>query len=330
MSSSGGKKGNGALGESKNKYKQGSLFSFFSKQGPQKTAAAAATTPKATHGDQTSKPAEVSTVLHPVTVTKAKSQPSNRLSVGTRVAVYWNEDNEYYPAIVEKYRDDNHCFIKYEDGTAEWTDLDKTQYKIIPTKKKKQRIQEDDDDEEFEFGKDDASYDEPNAGLYTMDHDSEDDFIVSDEFATATKKRKSSMTGGAHVTMLSKQTPSARKTPTHVTPVLASMSAKQVTPCPSSSLLSTPLPFTEGIVNPPGAHLHNHLPFLRHPRDAQGRTTDHADYDPRTLKVVYADYERLNGGKKMTDAVAQWWELKAHYFDTLLLFKTGTRLIIWV
>jgi DNA mismatch repair protein MSH6 len=79
--------------------------------------------------------------------------------------------------------------------------------------------------------------------------------------------------------------------------------------------------YTKGAVNPAGSHVHNHLKFLQNPRDAQGRTPDHADYDPRTLKVVLADW--VSHCDKMTDAVKQWWDLKAQYLDTVLLFKTG-------
>jgi len=84
---------------------------------------------------------------------------------------------------------------------------------------------------------------------------------------------------------------------------------------------TTPPPYTKGVVNPAGSHVHNHLNYLRNPRDSHGRTRDDPAYDTRTLKVVLPDWERHVG--KMTDAVKQWWELKAQYFDTVLLFKTG-------
>ncbi|KAG7351489.1 DNA mismatch repair protein MutS [Nitzschia inconspicua] len=83
-----------------------------------------------------------------------------------------------------------------------------------------------------------------------------------------------------------------------------------------------PLPFVKGAVNLKGAHVHNHLPFLQHPKDINGRTPDHPEYDARTLQVVERDWIHLNGSP-MTDAVKQWWDLKSQYFDTILLFKTG-------
>ena len=88
-------------------------------------------------------------------------------------------------------------------------------------------------------------------------------------------------------------------------------------------MAATPLPYTEKALNPAGAHVHNHLNFVRHPRDAMGRPPTHPDYDPRTLRIVPTDWQRHHNGKPMTDAVQQWWELKAQYFDTVLLFKTG-------
>jgi DNA mismatch repair protein MSH6 len=94
----------------------------------------------------------------------------------------------------------------------------------------------------------------------------------------------------------------------------------------ASSTKSTPNnkppPFFKGVVNVRGAHVHNHLPFLQNPKDANGRPVDHPEYDCRTLKVVERDWINLMGSP-MTDAVQQWWDLKSQYFDTVLLFKTG-------
>ncbi|KAG7354599.1 DNA mismatch repair protein MutS [Nitzschia inconspicua] len=101
---------------------------------------------------------------------------------------------------------------------------------------------------------------------------------------------------------------------------------QQSQPSPQSSTDNTnnnkPLPFVKGAVNLKGAHVHNHLPFLQHPKDVNGRTPDHPEYDARTLQVVERDWINLNGSP-MTDAVKQWWDLKSQYYDTVLLFKTG-------
>jgi hypothetical protein len=83
-----------------------------------------------------------------------------------------------------------------------------------------------------------------------------------------------------------------------------------------------PPAFVTGSLNPAGSHVHNHLAFLQNPTDSSGRTPDHPDYDPRTLKLQDRDWFKVTG-KKMTDAVKQWWDLKSQYFDSVLLFKTG-------
>ena len=80
--------------------------------------------------------------------------------------------------------------------------------------------------------------------------------------------------------------------------------------------------FTRNAINPMGTHVHNHLKFLHPPRDSQGRSPDHVDYDCRTLRVSLPDWQRVTGGP-MTNAVKQWWDLKSQYFDSILLFKTG-------
>ena len=92
---------------------------------------------------------------------------------------------------------------------------------------------------------------------------------------------------------------------------------------PSSCTAATPLAYEQGVVNPPGSHVHNHLNFLRQPRDAQNRPPTHPDYDGRTLRVQQEDWKKHNNGKAMSEGTKQWWDLKAQYFDTVLLFKTG-------
>ena len=99
--------------------------------------------------------------------------------------------------------------------------------------------------------------------------------------------------------------------------------ATQKTPSKFMGNTSKPPMFEIGALNPAGSHVHNHLPFLQNPRDGAGRLPDDPQYDPRTLQIIDRDWIRITG-KGMTDAVKQWWDLKAMYFDTVLLFKTGT------
>lgn len=90
---------------------------------------------------------------------------------------------------------------------------------------------------------------------------------------------------------------------------------------PMAAKIPLPLP---GIVNQAGTHNHNHYTFLQpHKRsDAKNRPPSHSDYDHRSLKVDYDEIARVNG-KIITPAQEQWWEIKARYADTILLFKTG-------
>jgi hypothetical protein len=79
----------------------------------------------------------------------------------------------------------------------------------------------------------------------------------------------------------------------------------------------------KGALNIRGAHIHNHLNFLRYPQDSYGRYRDDTNYDCRTLKINYNEWNAIVGCKEMTSAVKQWWILKSQYFDTILFFKTG-------
>jgi len=134
---------------------------------------------------------------------------------------------------------------------------------------------------------------------------------------------------------VSPQTASAEKPRTKPTPPTVK---PMTTPSPRSShssshlqdkrlnpnLPSEPLPCNteKGALNIRGAHVHNHLNFLRYPRDSMGRHRDHPDYDCRTLQIQESEWKKV-AGSDMTAAVKQWWELKSQYFDTILLFKTG-------
>jgi hypothetical protein len=129
-----------------------------------------------------------------------------------------------------------------------------------------------------------------------------------------------------HVTPIAKELPAV--TPVHVTPAVATAAKELPTPVRTlaSSQRSTstmPPRFAKNGLNPPGAHLHHHLPFLRCPKDAQDRTSDHIDYDPRTLTVVLTQYEAFNEYKRMSSEMVQWWDFKAQYFDTVIFFQKG-------
>lgn len=214
----------------------------------------------------------------------------------------------------------------------------------------------DDDDKD-----DDASFQDP--GVDDEDEaEEEDNWIVSDEEeeeAPKPKKKKTTKKSAPSVVVKPHKAPSASRTPANKgrRPSLTSMTAPSssvsstasssmstpssrtggsssfVTPplstggsptaFNSSCTVATPLPYEQGAVNPAGSHVHHHLNFLRNPRDAQNRPPTHPDYDGRTLRLQPEEWKKHNNGKPMTDGTRQWWEIKAQYFDTVLLFKTG-------
>ena len=362
--------------------KQGNLFSFFS----------AAAKPKATKA-KNDEPATATKTTSPATTTTAGKSTSihstvgattaKPVPVGTRIQVYWPDDDAYYDAVVEKVRGGSVYLSYQDDGHSEWVDLEHETYRLIdsesPTNKqgpKRRRIQQDDDDDEgeFEFDGSSSEDDDDSSAYQDKEEDEEDDdddgdqWMVSDEeddqeimgkkvaakkvAPKKTTKKASSTTTGSNLQRFSApkvtrhevepesagKTPSRGsgtslstpnyQTPQQITP--ASWSSKQSSVASSLSCRlplgkSTPgaIPmYTKGAVNPAGSHVHNHLAFLQRPKDAQGRTPDDALYDPRTLRVVASDLEAHDC--KMTHAVKQWWDLKKQYFDTVLLFKTGT------
>jgi len=148
----------------------------------------------------------------------------------------------------------------------------------------------------------------PLATLAAMPSDDSADSRFLTPAAPSLQSKTSSSTKSSNKGAATKITPSPRPLPT-----------PPAAPIPPSS---SPPPFEKGVVNPAGAHFHNHLSFLQNPRDAQNRPPSDPCYDPRTLYINYAEMEKVQGSK-LTPASKQWWEMKAMYADTLLFFKTG-------
>ena len=136
----------------------------------------------------------------------------------------------------------------------------------------------------------------------------------SNSFASFASSKKSSESNGSNNDL----------EPRGVTPLsnLTMKSPLSTSPRSASKPTKVPMPLP-GVVNQAGTHLHNHYTFL-HPHkrcDGRNRPMSHPEYDPRTLKVDYREIERVS--KKLTPAQEQWWNIKAQYADTILLFKTG-------
>jgi hypothetical protein len=70
-----------------------------------------------------------------------------QIRVGTRVAVYWDGDDEYFQGTVTKERElkRKRFFLKYDDGDREWIDLRRHKFRIVTTTKKKNNNNDEDD-----------------------------------------------------------------------------------------------------------------------------------------------------------------------------------------
>jgi hypothetical protein len=222
----------------------------------------------------------------------------------------------------------------------------------------------DDDDDSAYDDKNEAEQDEQNEEEDDDDDqwivsDDEDHHVAGKTIKTlrvSSHKTPARKPASAHVSQQSSRSTnqsSIAATPKHVTPAVSSSQLnyrKNQTNSSSSSsptdaiysvvnnnnnfsqkmhtstpiISGAPLMYEKNVVNPPGSHVHNHLRFLdtRYKKDAQGRTMDHPDHDLRTLLVSQAELKQHY--ENVTAGVQQWWDLKAQYYDTVLLFKTGT------
>ena len=81
-----------------------------------------------------------------------------------------------------------------------------------------------------------------------------------------------------------------------------------------------------------GEHEHHHLFWLTQEKmkDSASRSTDHAEYDPRTLFVPngYLSGEpKFHSSamkpRKITPAMRIWWGFKKEFYDCVLFFKVG-------
>ena len=264
---------------------------------------------------------------------------------GTHLLVYWPEDDKYYKATATTTKGKNSSIftLTYDDGEVERVDLKTESFKIITTSdspatlpaKKKRKIQAESDDEEFEFDADEMLDQDDESVIDDGEPDEAEQWMVTDDdeddmVNKPTKKRNIT------ITKVSPKTPVCNKTltsPIH-TPSAATTTrtavtgeSKSVTPNVQHQKPTTtvkqgaPIPYIPGAVNPVGAHIHNHLMFLREPKDKQNRPKSSPDYDSHTLKIDFNELTRIDG--KVSPAQQQWWDIKSQYFDTVLLFKTG-------
>lgn len=60
------------------------------------------------------------------------------VSTGTRLSIYWEDEQQYYNATVSDTRT-GRCFVEYDDGEEEWIDLRNNKFRIIQELPKKRR-----------------------------------------------------------------------------------------------------------------------------------------------------------------------------------------------
>jgi hypothetical protein len=76
-----------------------------------------------------------------------------QIQVGSRVAVYWDGDDEFFPGTVTKERNAlthrKRFFLKYDDGDREWIDFSRHKFRVLKDKKEETVV-------------DDATYNENN------------------------------------------------------------------------------------------------------------------------------------------------------------------------
>jgi hypothetical protein len=84
----------------------------------------------------------VATNSSDVCVEQQQQRLLEQIQVGTRVAVYWGGDDEYFSGTVTKERDKDSTkrkrfFLKYDDGDREWIDFSRHKFRVLTDKKKK-------------------------------------------------------------------------------------------------------------------------------------------------------------------------------------------------
>jgi DNA mismatch repair protein MSH6 len=194
-----------------------------------------------------------------------------------------------------------------------------------------------DDDNASEKPKKGVSKSKSNKRLKVVEHDNAAASLSSSAAATVSPK------GNSTTTPATATTPKSLASFSAFSASKSSAAPNRVTPPASTRAGASPLatdelekigdgvkalPYVRDAPNPPGSHVHNHLEFLRNPKDANGRSPGEPGYSPRTLKVDFKELQRHynppgNKSKPLSPGVQQWWEMKAQYYDTVLLFKTG-------
>jgi hypothetical protein len=55
-----------------------------------------------------------------------------KVEIGSRVAVYWPDDDEYYEGTVTRERNKKPFYLEYDDGDREWIDFRQHEFRLLP------------------------------------------------------------------------------------------------------------------------------------------------------------------------------------------------------
>ncbi|XP_067118843.1 DNA mismatch repair protein Msh6 [Centruroides vittatus] len=210
-----------------------------------------------------------------------------------------NEDLDKSADGVEHMDEDQKVFLENGHSDSE------------PARKRRRLISEFDDDSEDEEFKPEKGESDSESDSSGVDENEISDIELQSEEISPVKKEKPR--NKKRTKSIAKSVP-ATPTSLNRSPVSSDTKAKL------SMFASSDSPKNRNIENG-GEKIWPHLKLdwlKSHQRkDIQGRSPSDPDYDPRTL-FIPESYK-----KTLTPALKQWWEMKAHHFDTILFFKVG-------
>ncbi|KAK3274604.1 hypothetical protein CYMTET_17218 [Cymbomonas tetramitiformis] len=59
------------------------------------------------------------------------SSSTPKVTVGTRLAVYWKDDDKFYPGVVKNFNEDGAALVVYDDGDEETLNLSEEKFNIL-------------------------------------------------------------------------------------------------------------------------------------------------------------------------------------------------------